>query len=522
MKRKITTGTNNPSLDREINVIPLRYVIAIIITILEVLSIISIVALLALYVPYFYVALWITECVVVIFIVVSNQNPDYKLTWLFVVVAIPLVGLMLFIIFHKRRFPKKTTKKLMAIKESYSVDDKNVLESIYKDNQLLSTDAKMLCDISSSHAYKDSSVEYFTSGSEMLFDVLIELKRAKKFIFLEYFIIEEGEFWNSILDVLIEKSKNGVEVRLVYDDVGCMGTLPGNYYKKLQKNYGINAVPFYKLKGQADNEFNNRSHRKILIIDGVKAYTGGINVADEYINKKNRFGHWKDTGIKVTGNAVNEFTKLFLSDYYLNVKGAVSSSLKEYYVNQESSNGTGYIIPFGDAPKPIYDIPVAKYTILNMLSHAKEYVYITTPYLIIDNELTKAIQTTALRGVDVRIIVPGVPDKKIVYGITKNNCRELEKAGVKIYKYLPGFIHAKTYLSDDSTAILGTVNLDYRSLTHHFENGVWIYKSDAILDVKKDFIDTLDKSERFFDLQLDSNFFVKIVNVFVKIFSPLL
>ena len=279
---------------------------------------------------------------------------------------------------------------------------------------------------------------------------------------------------------------------------------------------------FSKLKGQASGEFNNRSHRKILVIDGKVGFTGGVNLADEYINKVSKFGHWKDVGIQIEGESVNELTKLFFMDYLLNAKRELSIDFDEYYTFSSSIKSNNYIIPFGDAPKPLNEFSVSKMAIMNLLNQAKEYVYITTPYVIVDNELMRTIENTAIRGVDVRIIIPHIPDKKIVFGMTKSVCQQLAEAGVKIYEYTPGFIHAKVYIADDKCAIIGTMNLDYRSLAHNFENGVWIYNDKAVLDMKQDFIDTMNNSEQISSSKPKRRLISKLVYVLVKIFSPLL
>ncbi|MDE5856552.1 MAG: hypothetical protein K2H06_05855, partial [Anaeroplasmataceae bacterium] len=320
------------------------------------------------------------------------------------------------------------------------------------------------------------------------------------------------------LEILKEKVSKGIEVCVVYDDIGCMMTLPGNYYKQLQK-LGIKSVPFARLRGQANNEFNNRSHRKITVIDGKIGYTGGVNIADEYINHIKKFGHWKDVGIRLEGEAVNELTRLFLMDYAINNKKA-DVDFSKYYCSA-SSKQEGFCIPFGDGPKPIYHRQVSKTVILNMLNQSKRYVYITTPYLIIDNELVQALENTAMRGVDVRIITPHIPDKKLVFLMTRSHYNRLMTAGVKIYEYESGFVHAKTYLSDDETAMIGTVNMDYRSLVHHFENGVWIYKHKVIEDIKKDFLDTQEKSIQFEKGMVKENLFQRFIRAMAKVFSPL-
>ncbi|MBQ3014202.1 MAG: cardiolipin synthase, partial [Clostridia bacterium] len=338
--------------------------------------------------------------------------------------------------------------------------------------------------------------------------------------FLEYFIIEEGKFWNSILEILKRKAAEGVTVRVLYDDIGCMSTLPGDYAKTL-RSYGIEELPFSRLRGNADSEFNNRSHRKILVIDGKIGYTGGVNIADEYINEVVRFGHWKDTAIRLEGEAVWELTRLFLTDYGINAK-ALPTTAHELYPLQRERNADGYLIPFGDGPKPLYHRRVGKSVIQNMLNSATRYMYMTTPYLIIDNDLCASIESAALRGVDVRIIVPHIPDKKLVFGITRSFYKRLMDAGVRIYEYEPGFIHAKSYVADDCYAMIGTINLDYRSLVHHFENGVWMYRCDSIRDLKADIEDTLKRSIEIAPEMLKTNLLTRLIRSVVRIFAPML
>ena len=346
-----------------------------------------------------------------------------------------------------------------------------------------------------------------------------DLETAEKFIYMEYFIIEEGKFWNSILEILRRKAAAGVEVKVLYDDIGCMMTLPGNYHKTL-KSYGIEATPFSRLKGNADSEFNNRSHRKITVIDGKIGYTGGVNIADEYINEIVKYGHWKDTAIRLEGEAVRELTKLFLVDFGINVR-KMPNIRDDLYPKTEIKE-QGYVIPFGDGPHPLYNRRVGKSVIQNMLNSATRYMWMTTPYLIIDNDLCQSIENAALRGVDVRIVVPHIPDKKLVFGMTQSFYHRLMAAGVRIYEYEPGFIHAKSYLSDDNQAMIGTINLDYRSLVHHFENGVWMYGCESIKDLKADIEDILNKSIEVTNDILKTNLLQRFSRAVVRIFAPML
>jgi len=521
MKRKIRLNLGNGRIkEKEVNYIPIRYIIAILITIFEVLAIIGTVIALCIYVPYFYTAIVVTTFAVLLKIIASDDNPDYKIPWILIVLTIPVIGLMLYLIFGSRKLKKKFIKRLNDLKNlSYKKDDTELLKQLANENSIAESQAKILMNISDSHLFTNTKQTYYSTG-EQYFEALIEdLRKANKFIYLEYFIIEEGEFWNSVLDILKEKAKQGLDIKVVFDDIGCMSTLPGNYSKQLNE-YGIEATPFSRMRGQADNEFNNRNHRKMTIIDGYIGYTGGVNIADEYINKIKRFGHWKDVGIRLEGEAVWELTELFLIDFGINIKKPLNLP-KDLYPNLNVKE-SGYIVPFGDGPKPLYERRVGKTIIQNMLATATKYVYITTPYLIIDNELCTSIENTALRGVDVRIILPHIPDKKLVFNMSRSYYKRLMQCGVKIYEYESGFIHAKTYLADDKYAIVGTINLDYRSLVHHFENGVWLYNCECITDLKSDINDTLNKSIEITPNMIKTNLLNRFFRALVRIFAPML
>ncbi len=519
MKKKIVINEYNKQVEREITYIPFRYIVAIFLVVLETLAVIAVVSALTIFVPYFYFVVVLTQFVVAIAIINRKDNPDYKLPWLFFVMLIPIVGFMLYFMFYSRKLSKKQVKRLRRMTtQRVAKDDGGALSQICEDDAIIGSQAVMLNKLSDSHVYGNTDISYYPLGENMFAAMVEDLKRAEKFIFMEYFIIEGGLFWNTILEILKQKAASGVEVRVVYDDIGCMMTLPGSYYKQLRK-MGIKAVPFSRLRGQANNEFNNRSHRKITVIDGKVGYTGGVNIADEYINRIQKFGHWKDVGLRLQGEAVNELTRLFLIDYGISDKHA-DDNFADYF-RYEQCEQDGYCIPFGDGPKPVYDRHVAKSVILNMLNQAKRYVYITTPYLIIDSELIEALENAAIRGIDVRIITPHIPDKKLVFLMTRSHYNRLMTAGVKIYEYESGFVHAKTYISDDETAMVGTVNMDYRSLVHHFENGVWIYKHSVIGDIKNDFLATLDKSIQFELGMIKENMFQRFIRAMAKVFSPL-
>lgn len=504
---------------KEIDYIPFRYILAIAITVLETIAVVAVVIALMHYIPFFSIAVFVTQLFVVLQIVNSDDNPDYKIPWLLVVLIVPVAGFMIYFMYYSRKLPKKFIKRLNEIGSVRIKDDTSELETLRQTDIRAYGQALQICRTSDSHLYRNTSVQYFELGEKMCDSMLKDLKNARRFIFLEYFIIEDGVFWKSLLDILKEKAVGGVEVKIVYDDIGCMKTLPGDYYKQLRK-MGISAAPFAKLRGQANNEFNNRSHRKLMIIDGSIGYTGGINIADEYINLRERFGHWKDTGIRLEGEAVTELTKMFITDYSLNLR-KFKDCPEKYYVS-EKCVGDGFVLPFGSGPRPIYDKEVGKAAIMNMLNQAKRYVYITTPYLIIDNELCQAIENAAVRGIDVKIVTPHIPDKKLVFSMTRSSYRRFIESGAKIYEYTPGFIHAKMYVSDDELAMIGTINLDYRSLVHHFENGVWLFRCGVIEDIKADISDTISKSQRIETDSINDTLSQKFVRAVVKIFAPML
>ena len=521
MKRSYEYSVGKKTVKKEYSYIPIRYTIAILITVFEIAVIIGIVAYFTYKVPFFYLLAVATQIGCVIKIIASNDNPDYKVPWLLFVLILPIAGFMLYIMMYSRTLKRKFVKRLNELDDRmYHKDDRDAFNGLNEENPVAYSQAKMLCNISYGHLFNEGEQKYYSLGEDMCKDLISDLKKARKFIFMEYFIIEEGKLWGEILEVLKEKATEGVEVRIVYDDIGCMKTLPGNYFKKLRK-MGIDATPFSFLRGQADSEFNNRSHRKITVIDGYIGYTGGINLADEYINEITRFGHWKDGGIRIIGESVWELTRLFLIDYGINVK-KLPNAKHDYFPRLTKQIKSGYVIPFGDGPRPLYKREVAKAAIQNMLNSATRYAYITTPYLIIDNELCTCIENAALRGVDVKIILPHIADKKLIHSMSRSFYPRLMDAGVEIYEYENGFIHSKNYITDDEYAIIGTVNLDYRSLVHHFENGVWMYNCGIIADIKADFEATLEKSIKITSQSLRIGLFKRFFRACVRIFAPLL
>lgn len=369
--------------------------------------------------------------------------------------------------------------------------------------------------------YKNIFSQYYPIGEEKFDSFIRELEKAEKFIFMEYFIIEEGKMWNAILKVLERKASEGVDVRLIYDDAGCMLTLPNRYNRKLEEK-GIKCAIFNPLVPILSAKFNTRDHRKITVIDGVTAFTGGINLADEYINEIVKHGHWKDMGIMIKGEAVWNFTVMFLS-LWDSIKDQSSDFMpfkasKNSFSNIETK---GYVQPFSD--DPLDNEPVGQIVYLNMINKAEKYVYITTPYLIIDSEMITALCTAAKSGVDVRIITPHHADKKYVHETTRSFYPKLMHSGVRIFEYEPGFMHGKTFVADDAYAVVGTINMDYRSLFLHFECGIWMYATNTVMDVKNDFMLTLEDCieinlEHFKGVGLGR----KLLSLILRLFAPLM
>ncbi len=340
--------------------------------------------------------------------------------------------------------------------------------------------------------YQHTASRYYSLGERLFSDLIRDLEKAEHYIFLEYFIVEEGLMWDTIRDILAEKARAGVDVRMIYDDIGCVLTLPTHYYRQMNA-LGIKCRAFNPFIPVLSARLNNRDHRKILVIDGQIAYTGGINLADEYINVYEKYGHWKDNGIRLEGDAVWSFTVMFLTFWDYLTDAAVGEQdyipfLPHVYHPDEFASD-GYVLPYADSPLDTQSI--AKNVYLQIINSATKYVYINTPYLVLDYELTTALCMAAQSGVDVRIAVPHIPDKWYVFAVTRANYPILLRHGVKIYEYTPGFLHAKSFVSDDTTAVVGSINLDYRSLYLHFECAVWLYQTSTIKDIKADFIHTL-------------------------------
>lgn len=467
---------------------------------------------------------WILELVsliVVLYILKSDINPVYKIPWIILLLVFPVLGGVFYLVYGRVHFSKKDIQTFVDI--GNKCKEAILLRPVYngdffEKNPKVYPQANYLLNNAIAPAYKNTETTYYKLGEEMFHDMMIELRNAKKSIFMEYFIVEDGVMFNHIFEVLCEKAEAGLDVRFMYDSLGSIAKAPVDLVKRFRAR-GVKCYEFNTFRSIMDNRYNNRDHRKICVIDGNVAYTGGINLADEYINAKRVFGHWKDTGIRLKGDGVWNLTIMFLSLWDGVSKENDDFTMFEPSISLDIDNG--YVIPFTDFP--IDDETVGKNVYLNIINRANRYVYIMTPYLILDNTMSEALVNAAKNGIDVRIILPGIPDKKLVNLLTKSYYERLIEAGVKIYEYTPGFVHAKIFVSDDDIAVVGTINLDYRSLAHHFENAVWMYRTSVVDEIKEDFFKTEEMCERITLEECMKKSFTKVVFLpILRLFSPML
>lgn len=475
------------------------------------------------YFVWIYILLIALSIIISIYVINRDDNPTYKMTWVILIMAFPIFGGLIYLLFGGQKVPKELRLRDHEAFTEYKeiVDqDEALLKTLKQEHVPAFKQANYLWRTAGFPVYQHTETTFFPIGEDKFKAILEELKKAEKFIFLEYFIIAPGVMWDSILDILIEKVKQGVDVRVLYDDAGCFTTLRNDYYKVLQ-SFGIKAKVFNPIRPRLAMQMNNRDHRKILVIDGKVGMTGGINLADEYINEKERFGHWKDCGVMLKGEAVWNLTMMFLQ--FWNYDEVIKDNVYDFKVSSKQFKhiqNDGFVQPYSDSPTDREN--VGEYTHINMINGANEYVYATTPYLVIDNEMKTALTLAAKNGVDVRILVPHIPDKRYVFEVTRANYRPLLEAGVRIYEYTPGFVHGKTFVVDDDMAVVGTVNMDYRSYYLHYECGVWFYRSKVVMAVKKDYLESLEKSH---EVTLEECKHVKlpirIMRAILNLFSPM-
>lgn len=499
-----------------------RFVLGAVCIALEFAALVSVFLLLYEYVLPITVLAWIFHVAAVLYFLNADDIPEFKLLYLVIVLLVPVLGTFVVMLLHSNEASRKDYRRYERSMRDVMprVPEVSGLERLREESAEAWLQANYLCGATGYPCFTATGTDYYPLGEKFYRALREDLLQARQFIFLEYFIIQEGEMWNGIQDILRLKVRQGVQVFVMYDDFGCITTLPERYYAQLCAE-GIHCVPSNKFKPIISHIHNNRDHRKIAVIDGRVGYTGGVNLADEYINAVRRFGHWKDTALRLEGQGVWNLTAMFVAqwntqtDDRIDVAGTLA-------LPPSAGNQRGYVLPFGDGPRPIYTDTIGKNVYLNMIHGAKYYLYIMTPYLICDQELLGALALAARKGVDVRLITPYIPDKKLVFLMTRSNYKTLLDSGVRIYEYTPGFIHAKNFLCDDVFAVCGTINLDYRSLVHHFECGVWMYDTDCIPEMKRDFLETMTQSREVSGQGAKLTAGQKLLTGVLKILFPLL
>ena len=448
----------------------------------------------------------------------TRGNAQIKLAWCALIAVIPVLGTAIYLfatwdIGH--RAMNRMVQRTLRDTRRYQKEDAILCETLQREDPAFFGVVRYLQEKGFT-AYDDTQVTYYPVGERMYQAMLEELKKAEQFIFLEYFLIDNGKMWQGILDILKEKAAQGVLVRVLYDGSCAVSCLPDSYPRELEK-LGIACKVFSPFRPLVSTHYNNRDHRKIAVVDGKTAFTGGINLQDRYINQGSPFGHWKDTAVRLHGKAVRGLTLMFLQMWNCNQQ---LEELMPFLVEVPASAG-GCVIPYGDTPTD--DAHIAKAVYMHILNQAKDYVYIMTPYLILDDEMISALCFAVNRGVDVRLLVPHIPDKKLIFVLTRSFYRELMEKGVKIYEYTPGFVHGKMFLSDDAHGIVGTINLDYRSLYLHYECAAYLYRVDALEDIRQDFEDAFAKSTPITMQELGKQKGIfRLVSAVLRVFAPLL
>lgn len=419
----------------------------------------------------------------------KDTNSAYKLPWIMIIMALPMMGLSLYLMTEVALSTKGIRRRMQAIREKtkgYLRQKTSVLTDLEEKDPAVANQFRYISDFENSPVYTNTAVQYYSHGSAAFADLKQDLEKAEKFIFMEYFIIEDGVCFNELREILARKAREGVDVRLMYDDIGSVGYVNWHYAKKLN-DAGIRCQVFNPAIPVLSLFMNHRDHRKITVIDGKIGYTGGYNLADAYFGRAFPYGLWKDTGIRLEGEAVRNLTATFLELWSLT--GRKEEDFDKFLEASHSVPASGYVQPFGDSP--LDREHSAENAYINLISHAKRYVWLMTPYLIITDELRRALELAAKRGVDVRILTPGIPDKKAVYAVTRSYYADLVRGGVRVFEYTPGFLHAKQCICDGELAMIGTSNLDFRSLYLHFENDVLFCDCEAVADMEADFRETM-------------------------------
>ena len=474
------------------------------------------------FLPHIYGGSILFSAGMILYLLNTRIDPTAKITWLIVITLLPIFGALLFLYTQRdigHRALKARANQLVEQTRDKIPQDPDTLEALKQENPGVASLSHYITRGGCYPVYRNTQVTYFPIGEAKFQEMMIQLEKAEKFIFMEYFIVNEGIMWGQILEVLSRKVKQGLDVRVMYDGTCELSTLPHDYPARM-KQLGIQCKMFAPLEPFVSTHYNYRDHRKILVIDGHTAFTGGVNLADEYINRRERFGHWKDTAVMVQGDAVPSFTLMFLQMWSMEIKNPVYDP---YIAPSPRScpEARGYVIPYGDCP--LDSDKVGEQVYMDILNRAQRYVHIMTPYLILDGEMENALKFCAERGVDVELILPGIPDKSIPYALALTHYRSLMASGVKIYEYTPGFVHAKSFVADDREGVVGTINLDYRSLYHHFECACYMYGTDCIPDIENDFLETREKCRTVTEESIkNEKFSRKAVGILMKALAPLL
>ena len=499
-----------------------RFFVILILLLVQLILVVAVYGWLRELLPWFNALLVLLIFAGVVYLFSCGMDSSAKLTWMFIISVMPITGAAL-LAFTQMNIGNRKVRKRVEEQIHHTMNaleqPERVLEKLSCDQSGTDDLDRYLMRSGCFPVYDRTQAAFFPIGEEMFSAMLEELKKAEKFIFMEFFIIEEGFMWGSILKILAEKAAAGVDVRVMYDGMLEISTLPANYCKLLHE-HGIRAKAFSPIKPLLSSHYNYRDHRKILVIDGKTAFTGGVNLADEYINQKERFGHWKDTGLMLKGEAAKSFTLMFLQMWNIDEE---QPQYEPYLSSAGKSMETsdGFVIPYCDCP--LDGDKVGETVYMDILNRAVDYVHIMTPYLILDGELETALKYAAQRGVDVKLILPGIPDKKIAYSLAKQHYKRLTEAGVKIYEYTPGFVHAKVFVSDDVKAVVGTINLDYRSLYHHFECAAYLYKSACISAIEADFQTTLAKCRAVTPESIKhEKLYYKVMGKIMQFFAPMM
>ena len=501
-----------------------KYRIAVVVAsvVLQILLIVLLVRLLSNYAIFVYFIIQIIALIDIVFIADRRSNRSFIISWLLVISILPIFGHILYFMWGRcpsRDIRSKRIKDAIARGVSYLIKEPQIYSEL---GDLFPSRKRIAGYLGRKNfpLYKNTDCQYFPLGELQYEAMLHDMEKAEKFIFMEYFTLSSGRIWDKFEDVLVRKARQGVEIRLMYDDLGSIITAPDDLPEKL-KAFDIQVAQFNPVQRHISRLYiNYRNHQKITVIDGNIAYTGGANLADQYANLFPKHGHWKDTAIRLEGDAVWSLTVAFLQMWESESEEKIIYA--NYRPSKSSSNSAGYYQPFTDGPVNNPDNP-AEVLYRKLINNAKNYVYITTPYLIIDNTMMDSLCNAALGGTDVRIITPKIWDQWYVHMVTQSNYGELLRSGVRVYEYTPGFIHAKTIISDDEHAVTGTINMDYRSFYLHYENGVWICGSPVLADIKNDIMDTFDISE---EIQLEAwshrPLRIKIIQAVLRLFAVLL